>query len=69
MTTYVHEQGDGRLVEYRRHPYHPTVLHLEGRVLKPDGTPHDDCWFRVSDSELLGLQEQGSDIIELLSKK
>ncbi len=66
MTTYIHERCDGALVEYRRFPYDPAILFLEGRVLRPDGTPHDDRWFAVSDAESLRLQRSGSDIVELL---
>lgn len=64
--TYIHERVDGKLVEYRRYPYEPDILHMEGRVLRPDGTPHDEQWFRVTDVELLWLQRTGSDIVELL---
>lgn len=64
--TYLYEQGDGKLLEYRRHPYDPEILHLQGRVLRPDGTPYDDQWFRVTDAELLWLQRTGSDIVEIL---
>lgn len=59
----------GPTVEYRRHPYHPTVLHLECRALREDGTPHDERWFRVTDSHLLNLQRAGgSHIVKSLSR-
>jgi hypothetical protein len=67
MKTYIHERIDGCLVEYRRHPYDPDILHLQGRVLRPDGTPYDDGWYRTSDAELLRLQLAGSDVVELLA--
>lgn len=69
MATYLHERHDGRLVEYRRHPYDPGVLHLEGRVLRRDGTPYDGRWFRAEAEELLGLQLAGSDIVDVLSRE
>jgi hypothetical protein len=59
-----HETRDGRRVEYRR-VAHPTVLVLEHRCLRPDGLPHDDRWYPVSDSHLLALEESGSDIVSL----
>lgn len=67
MTTHLHERIDGKLIEYRRHPYDPGILHLEGRVLRPDGTPYDGRWFRVTDAELLFLGRQETDILERLS--
>lgn len=67
--TYIHEAADGVLVEYRRGTYDSRALFLESRVLKPNGTPHDDRWFPVSDSELLAVQLTGSDIVELLSQE
>lgn len=65
--TLRHERRNGEIVEYRRHPYDSAILHMEGRVLRPDGTPFDDRWYRTSDSEMLNLQESGSDIVQLLS--
>jgi hypothetical protein len=69
MNTYIHERADGKLVEYRRHPWDPVILHMEGRVLRADGTPYDERWYRTGDSELLRLQEVGSDIVRLLSEE
>lgn len=69
MNTYLHEREDGRLVEYRRHPYDPGILHLEARVLRGDGTPYDGRWFRVGGEELLGLQVAGSDVVDVLSRE
>ncbi len=67
LDTHIHERVDGKLVEYRRHPYDPDILHLEGRVLQPNGMPFDDQWFRVGDAELLQLQ-RASDIVDILSR-
>lgn len=67
MTTYIRECGDGMLVEYRRHPHDPVILHLEHRLLRRDGTPHDERWYPVRDAHLLGLQLSGSDIVDLLA--
>ena len=64
--TYIHERVDGNLVEYRRHPYEPGLLNLEARVLKSNGVPYGDQWFRVTDAELLQLQ-RASDIVDILS--
>lgn len=44
-------------VEYRRVFEQPTVLDLEHRELKPDGIPHNDTWYRVTDSHLLHMQQ------------
>lgn len=65
-TTYIHERSDGCLVEYRRHP-HPVALLLEGRVLRPDGTPYADDWYAVSDSELERVA-RNTDIVALLAE-
>jgi hypothetical protein len=67
MQTVIHERADGALVEYRRHPWDPVILHMEGRVLRRDGTPYDERWYRTGDSELLRLQEAGSDVVKLLA--
>ncbi len=69
MATYTDTKDDGSIVEYRRHPLDPTIILMESRVLKPDGTPHDDRWFPVSDWELLNLQRAGTGIVEALSKE
>ena len=66
LITYIHERADGKLVEYRRYPYDPTILHMQGRVLRQDGNPYDDQWYTISDVELLRLQ-RCSDIVEHLS--
>lgn len=64
----IHERPDGTKLEVRRKtPHHATILFLEARELKRDGTPHDDKWYPVSDSLLLGLQEAGSDIVGALA--
>jgi hypothetical protein len=66
--TYIHNDTDGRQVEYRRHPYDPVILFLEARVLQSDGTPYDDRWYRVNDAGLLHLQTTGgTDIIDRLA--
>jgi hypothetical protein len=67
--TYLREMADGTKIEYRRFPWHSTILHLEHRVLRPDGTPYDETWFPVTDSHLLSLQQQGSDIVEILAQE
>lgn len=69
MTTYILERPDGVKIEYRRFPWHDTVLHMEHRELRRDGTPHDDTWYRVTDSHLLWIQLQGSDIVRLLAEQ
>lgn len=65
--TYLHEQPEGAPIEYRRHPWHPTVLYLEARLLRHDGTPYDDSWYPVSNDEILRLVQSGSDIVDLLA--
>lgn len=64
MATYLEERSDGRLVEYRDAST-PVVRWIEGRVLRRDGTPHDDRWYRVSDAELVRLQRY-TDIVHRL---
>lgn len=68
MKTMIHEATDGKLVEYRRFPYDPTILFLEARELRRDGTPYDDRWYLVTDAGLLNLQLSGSDIVDELSR-
>jgi hypothetical protein len=65
MRTYIHEEGDGAKVEYRRFPYDRMILHLQARPLRRDGNPQDERWHAVSDAELLHLQMDGSDIVDL----
>src|SRR5262249_49319838 len=69
MRTYIHEAADGRKIEYRRgSPSDFVVLHLESRVLRRDGMPHEDGWYRVTDAELLWLQRDGgTEIIDQLT--
>ena len=67
MITHIHENPDGILIEYRRYPYNPAVLHMQSRVLRPGGIPYDEQWYRVSDAESLWLQHTGSDIVTLLA--
>jgi hypothetical protein len=58
--TYVLERFDGVKTEIRRAAHSGGgVLHLEHRELKPDGTPHDDRWYRVTDAYLLWMQQGG----------
>lgn len=68
MLMVTHKAPTGHTIEYRRNPYDPVVLHLEHRVLRSDGTPYDDQWFRVSDGHLLDLQHQpgGVDVVDRL---
>jgi hypothetical protein len=67
--TYIHEAGDGRLIEYRLGPRHPCVLFVEHRLLRPGGTPYDERWYPLPDAHLSAIQREGSDIIELLSEE
>lgn len=48
--------GDGALIEVRRAFGRPLILDLESRRLKPDGTPHSDEWFPVTDEQLRNMQ-------------
>jgi len=66
--TFLHEESDGTVVEYRRVFYHrrPSFLDLEHRVLAPDGTPLGDGWYPVSDDHLAWIQRQGTDIVDYL---
>ena len=58
--TYILTRFDGVKIEYRRAAEGgDIVLNLEHRELKPDGTPHDDQWYSVSDSHLLWMQHHG----------
>ena len=67
LKTYIHEASDGRKIEYRRVDDNPVVLHLESRVLRPDGTPYDDGWYRVTDEQLCWLQRDGgADLVQNL---
>lgn len=56
--------------EYRRYPYDPNVLFLECRLLKLDGTPHDNRWYPVSDAHLTDIQwfAEGREIVKRLSQ-
>lgn len=67
MKTHIYLWSHGARVEYRRRPYHPTILFLEHRELRTDGTPYDERWYPVSDAHLLGLQRQGSVALDLLA--
>lgn len=69
MATYLHEDARGEVVEYRRKPGRRDILFIEGRVLRPDGTPFDDQWWLISDAEMVRLQHVGSDIVELLHEE
>lgn len=42
---------DGVIVEYRL-DLRPHCYWLESRVLRPDGSPYDDRWWRCSDGEM-----------------
>lgn len=64
--TCIREYADGRKIEYRRATQFPSVIILEHRELRPDGTPHDDRWYRVSDAHFADLSV-GSDIIQRLT--
>lgn len=63
---------DGVKIEYRRRADSGNeILHLEHREMRPDGTPHDDRWYTVTDSHLLWMQchghaDQGRDIVDNL---
>ena len=70
MFTRLYTADDGTQVEYRRHPFDPVVLHLEHRLLRPDGTPYGDGWHPVTDRHLLALQlasPEGREIVQALA--
>ncbi len=69
MAVYTDTKDDGSVVEYRRHPWDETILFVEHRVLRPDGTPYNDRWFPISDLELLQLQRAETGIVEALEKE
>ena len=65
--TYLEERPDGVLVEYRR-VVNPTVLRIEGRVLRRDGRPYDGRWYPITDADLLRLGRY-TDILDLLDPR
>lgn len=57
------------LIEYRLSPRsNAVVLRLDHRILKDDGTPHDDRWWPVSDRHLADMQrdERGAALVARL---
>jgi hypothetical protein len=66
MPTLVYQDPDGQLLEYRRHPYDPNTLHVEARALQPDGTPHADEWYPISEKRRNWLLTVGSGVLEAL---
>jgi hypothetical protein len=65
--TFLTKLPDGRIAEYRRHPRDPVVLHIQARVLKPDGTPYDDQWYPINDAELLRLNRFEPELLDRLA--
>lgn len=66
IATHVHTQWNGVLVEYRRSPYDPGILHFEHRELRSDGTPHDDRWWPCNDKTLLYLNLHAPEVLDFL---
>jgi len=65
----LHRRADGSLVEYRRvDDLLAEVWHVEGRVLKADGTPHDGRWNLVSDQWFAWLGRH-TDVLDLLNPR
>jgi hypothetical protein len=68
MLTLTHDFGSGRLVEYRRGRHAcPDILHLEARVLRPDGSPYNDRWYPVSDQGLLTIGNANRKLVDQLA--
>lgn len=57
-------------VEYRRRFGRPSILDLENRELKADGTPHSDEWFTVTDLHLRNLQylDEGREVVNFFAR-
>jgi hypothetical protein len=66
MPSIVYEDPDGQILEYRRHPFDPGVLHVEARALRPDGSPHGDEWFPISERRREWLVTSGSGVLDAL---
>lgn len=70
--TYIHScyrDGCLQLTEFRRFPFHPTIVYMQHRILKRDGTPHDENWYECKTWMMRHLRECGSDILELIEEQ
>jgi len=68
--SYLHERSDNALVEYRRvFGRTGADFEMEGRVLRPDGTPYSELWFPTNAEEMTCLSNAGSDILDLLDPR
>jgi hypothetical protein len=66
IATHIKEFEGGRIVEYRRSPYDPGILHVECRVLRGDCTPYDDRWWPISGEGWSILQRHAPGMFALL---
>lgn len=63
----IHETGYGAKIEFRRVFKRRGIIDLEQRQLKNDGNPSGEDWYPVTDLQMLNMQQNGSDIIQILS--